>query len=282
MAEAPKNDDGQQDPTPPPTGDTLVIEGKLEAPPPAENGTTTTGGRDDNRHGEPRTFTAEDIERARREEKDKLYSDITSLKDELKAIKAEREKANKLAEDAAAKEAANQAKADADAKKKQEEELEVRQLLEQKEQEFQAQLDAIKAEREKDQELLAKERRYNELVTYRQRRLEEEADSIMPEIRDMVVLGNSEQEIEASIQDLQLRTQRVLEQMTASTQAARQQARGTQVTAPPVGPLESQPEFQQLTNADLKNMDMKTYAQNRERLLGAVSQRVRSQGPYGG
>ena len=278
MAPEPKKDDTQdpQDPTPP-AGDTLVIEGTIEKPDPPKAPAT---GDDQNQNH--RTFSSDDIEKARREEKDKLYGEIGSLKEELKAIKAEREKANKMAEEAAAKQAADQKKAEDEAKKKAEEEMSVKELLQQKEQEWTEQLNAIKAERERDQELLAKERRYNELVSYRQRRLEEEADTIMPELRDMVTLGNSEQEIEASIQALQDRTQRILDQITAGQQQARQQARGTTATAPPVGPLESQPEFQSLSNDDLKNMDIATYAKNRDRLLGAVSQKVRQSGPYGG
>lgn len=275
MAPEPKNDD-TQDPQDSPAGDTLVIEGTIEPPdqpkPPA--GDTGQNGN--------RTFSTEDIERARREEKDKLYGEIGNLKEELKAIKAEREKANKLAEEAAKREAEQQAKLEAEAKRKQEEEMSVKDLLAQKEQEWRQQIDTIKAERERDQELLAKERRYNELVSYRQRRLEEEADTIMPELRDMVSLGNSEQEIEASIQALQERTQRILEQITADRQHQRTQQRTTQPTAPPVGPMEAQPEFQQLSVDDLKNMDIATYGKNRDRLLGAVSQQVRNRGPYGG
>ncbi|HET7110281.1 MAG TPA: hypothetical protein VFI41_05380 [Gemmatimonadales bacterium] len=277
MAKTPEDLQGNQ--TDPPAGDTLVIEGGIEKPDPPK---APEGDQGHTQQGSGRTFTTDDIEKARREEKDKLYGEIGNLKEELKAIKAEREKANKLAEEAQKKEAEERAKAEAEAKKKQEEEMSVKDLLAQKEAEWQEQISAIKAERERDQELLAKERRYNELVSYRQRRLEEEQDTIMPELRDMVSLGNSEQEIEASIQALQDRTQRILEQITAGQQQHRQQQRGTTPTAPPVGPLESQPEFQSLTNDDLKNMDIATYAKNRERLLGAVSQRVRQQGPYGG
>lgn len=270
---APEKEEAQQDP-----GDTLVIEGKIE--PPSSNSINTNSS-----NGEPlagKTFTTDDIEKARREEKDKLYSEIGSLKDELKAIRAEREKENKAREEAARKAEEERQKAEAEARKKAEEEMSVKELLQQKESEWEKRLREIEEARQRDQELLAKERRYNELVSYRQRRLEEEADTIMPELRDMVVLGNSEQEIESSIQALQDRTQRILEQITAGQQAARQQQRGAQVTAPPVGPLESQQEFQNLTNEDLKNMDIATYGKNRDRLLGAVSQRVRNQGPYGG
>jgi hypothetical protein len=261
----------QEDPTPP-AGDTLVIEGTIEPPAPPKPPEPKTDSR----------FSAEDIEKARREEKDKLYPEIGALKEELKAIKAEREKANKMAEDAAQKEAAAQAKAEADAKKKAEEEMEVKDLLAQKEAEWEQRWRTLEEENARKDEILAKERRYNELVGYRQRRIEEEVETIMPELRGPVALGNSEQEIEASILQMQETTNRILEQVTAGQQQARQQQRGTTATAPPVGPLESQPEFQQLSNDDLKNMDIATYAKNRERLLGAVSQRVRTQGPYGG
>lgn len=265
--------------TPPadqPKGDVLEVPGKIEQPDPPkapEKNGDEPGGK---------TFSVEDIEKARREEKDKLYSEIGGLKDELKAIKAEREKANKAFEEQQKKEAEEQAKREAEAKKKAEEEMSVKELLAQKEQEWESRWKQLEEENARKDEILAKERRFNELMAYRQRRLEEEQDTIMPELRDMVTLGNSEQEIEASIQALQDRTQRILEQVTAGQQAHRQQQRGTTPTAPPVGPLESQQEFQQLSNDELKNMDMATYAKNRERLLGAVSQRVRSSGPYGG
>jgi DNA repair exonuclease SbcCD ATPase subunit len=271
----PEKDDAQQ-PQDPPAGDTLVIEGKLEKP--AEK--APEGSQNGDSAG--KTFTTEDIEKARREEKDKLYGRLQTMEEELKAMRAEREKRAKAEEEVRKRQEAEAAKAEEEARRKAEQEMELRQLLEQKEQEWESRFRSIEEERQRDQELLAKERRYNELVSYRQRRLEEEADSIMPELRDMVVLGNSEQEIEASIQALQDRTQRILEQITASQQVARQQQRGTTPTAPPVGPLESQPEFQQLSVDDLKNMDISTYAKNRDRLMTAVSQRVRERGPYGG
>lgn len=270
----------QQDPQDPPAGDTLVIEGGLAKP--DENGTTGDAGKDDNRHSDPKTFSVEDIEKARREEKDKLYGSMEEMKKELAELRKQREAQEKKEAEAAKKAEEERQKAEAEAKKKKEEEMSFKELLAQKEAEWQQQLDSLKMERERDQEILAKERRYNELVSYRSRRLEEEQDNIMPELRDLVRLGNSEDEIEQSLEEIKERTQRILQQVTQGQQQARQQQRGTQTTAPPVGPLESQQEFQQLSNDDLKNMDINTYAKNRDRLLGAVSQRVRERGPYGG
>jgi len=270
---APEQDDQtQQDP---PAGDTLVIEGTIEppAPPKEEEGETKPAGK---------TFSVEDIEKARREEKDKLYGSMEEMKKELAELRKAREAQQKAEEAARKKQEEEQAKAAAEAKRKKEEEMEVKQLLAQKEQEWEARFRQIEEENQRKDEILAKERRFNELVAYRQRRLEEEQDSIMPELRDLVQLGNTEEEIEQSLDAIKERTQRILAQVTQGQQQARQQAKGTTATAPPVGPLESQQEFQQLTNDDLKNMDMNTYAKNRDRLLGAVSQRVRGQGPYGG
>jgi hypothetical protein len=270
-------------PPPPPAADPpagLPVEGGLvqpDPPAPAGNGLTVptegivTG----------KTFTAEDIERARREEKDKLYGEIGGLKEELKAIKTERQKANEAFEAAAKAEADKAAAAEAAAKKKAEEEMGLKELLDQKQQEWENRFASIESERAMERELLAKERRFTELSQYRMARIEAEADSIMPELRDFVAVGPDEATIDASIANVQQRTAAILQQLTAAQQAARMGQRGTTVTAPPVGALESAQEFQNLTPDDLKNMDFATYAKNRDRLLGAVSQQVRQQGLYG-
>lgn len=251
----------------------LKIEGTIEPPTPPKPPEPDAPGR---------TFSTEDIEKARREEKDKLYGTIEEMKKDLAAFrKAEEERAK--TEAAARKKAEeDQAKAEADARKRAEEEMSAKQLLEQRDQEWQQRFNQLEEDNRRKDEILTKERRYNELVTYRQRRLEEEAETIAPQLRDLVILGNTEADIEASIADLQQRTNRILEQISAGQDAARRQTRTTSPTAPPVGPMEAQPEFQQLSNADLQSMDMATYAKNRDRLLGAVSQQVRNRGPYGG
>lgn len=272
MAE-PKKDEAKDQGAP--EGDTLVIEGTLESPAPEGNGQTTV---------EPpsgRTFTEDDIQKARREEKDKLYSSIDEMKKELAAFRKAEEERQKAEQAAAKKAEEERAKQEAEAKKRAEEEMTAKQLLEQKEQEWEQRWRTLEEENQRKDEILAKERRYNELMSYRSRRLEEEADTIAPQLRDLVVLGNSEQEIEASIADLQERTNRILEQIQAGREEARRNTRTTSATAPPVGPMETQQEFQSLSNTDLKGMDMQTYAKNRERLLGAVSQRVRERGLYG-
>src|SRR5437660_5876708 len=126
-------DPGQTTPPPPeePTGVQVPVEPEVTPPPPPKGSgpeATTTPGKADNNHS-TKTFTAEDIEKARKEEKDKLYKSIEDMKGQLAAItqeKAEREKAAKEAE----KQAAQAAKAKA------EEELSAKELLAKKEAEW--------------------------------------------------------------------------------------------------------------------------------------------------
>ena len=76
-----------------------------------------------------KAYTEEDLKRVREQEKSKLYPQIDSLKEELNLLKKEREE--RLAQMQAEKAAAEE-----EARKKAESEMDVRQLLEVKEQEL--------------------------------------------------------------------------------------------------------------------------------------------------
>ena len=148
-----------------------------------------------------KTFTADDLARAREQEKAKVYPKMEKMAEELAKAKA-------LAEELAAKEAEREAKRQAKAadreakqKEKEEKELSFKELLSKKEQEFQAQLEAERLEREKAFALLDRERQFQELMAYRAQRIEEERDAIVPQLIDLVN-GNSQEEIEQSIATL--------------------------------------------------------------------------------
>lgn len=268
-----KPPEGEQQP---PAGqEGIRIEGTLEEP-----GKPAEGSQNGEQGHATKTFSVEDIEKARREEKDKLYGSMDEMKKELSELRKFREAQAKAEEEAKKRSDAEEAKRAAEAKKKAEEEMELRELLASKEQEWDQRFQSIEQERQVERELLDKERRFTELQKYRLSRIEAEAEHVMPELRDFVAQGPDEAAIEASIEMVKQKTMSVLDQMTAAQQAARQQQRGTTPTAPPVGPMEQQQEFQNLTADDLRNMDMATYSKNRERLLGAVSDQVRSRGPY--
>lgn len=205
-------------------------------------------------------FTAEDLARVREQEKSKVYPQIERLREELAALKREKEERDAV-------EAAATAEAEAEARRKAEEEMEVRDLLSKKEQEFAAQLEAERMEREKAFALLETEKRFQELQTYRQQRLEQERDNIIPELLDLVD-GTSQEEIDASIANLQERSSRILESAQQAMQSARRDMAGSRVTAPAAGPLDTDPDNRMYTPDDIRQMSMADYMKNRQRLLG--------------
>lgn len=224
-----------------------------------------------------RMFTAEQLEEARRQEKDKLYPKIGSLEERLKVFEDERQEALRKAEEAAAEAARLQ-------REREEQEMSVRDLLSRKEdewkstfntaqQEWEQKFNALQAESEARAALLERERQYQELKTYTDRRLAEEAANIMPELLDLVG-GNTPEEIESSIQAAVAKTSAIVQSIQQALPQQQQRPRGIPTTGgTPSGPLENSTEQQTFTDSDLKSMDMTTYAANRERLLAAVSRR---------
>jgi hypothetical protein len=216
-------------------------------------------------------FTAEDIEKARREEKDKLYSRMETMQEQLARLEEER-KAREEAEKRAKEEEAARIKAEEEAA------METRELLEKKEQEWQAQLDELRTTYEQDKAVFDKERRFMELEQYKQARIEQESEYIMPELRDMIG-GSDEAAIDQSIEDMKQRTAIIMSNMTDAAQQQRQTQRGVAPTgAAPVGPMENVAENQSLTPEDIRTMDMETYRKYREQLVSAASAAYRRGG----
>ena len=224
-----------------------------------------------------RTFTEDDVEKIRQQEKDKLYkrledSDgrVKSLEDQLSTLSNESEVSKA--------EAARLAKAESDAlRRREEEELSAKELITKRETEFdeklkvvetewEGRLAKIEEERASQEAMLEKERRYRELETYLGRRMVEEEEYIIPELRDLAS-GTTEEEIDNSIAILKDRSSAILESIQQSTQPSG--LRGSPVTAPPVGPMETQTEQQTLSAEDIRNMPMEQYMQMRDRLLKA-------------
>jgi len=224
-----------------------------------------------------RTFTEDDVEKIRQQEKDKLYkrledSDgrVKSLEDQLSTLSNESEVSKA--------EAARLAKAESDAiRKREDEELSAKELITKRETEFdeklkvvetewEGRLAKIEEERASQEAMLEKERRYRELETYLGRRMVEEEEYIIPELRDLAS-GTTEEEIDNSIAILKDRSSAILESIQQSTQPSG--LRGSPVTAPPVGPMETQTEQQTLSAEDIRNMPMEQYMQMRDRLLKA-------------
>jgi hypothetical protein len=226
-----------------------------------------------------KVFTADDLAKAREQEKAKVYPKMEKMAEELAALKKQAEEVAAKESEKEAKRAAKEAERVAKAKQKEEEELSVKELLTKKEQEFQSQLDAERLEREKAFALLEKERQFAELMNYRQTRLEQERDSIVPELIDLIQ-GNSKDEIEQSIAMLKEKSSSILASAQAAMQSAKQQMAGTRITAPASGPLDNDSEQTSYSPDSLRDMSMADYAKQRAKLLGTAASN-RGQGLFG-
>ena len=236
-----------------------AVQGNLEAPVPG--------------------FTADDLAKARAQEKAKLYPQMEKMQEELAKAKA-------LAEGLAAKDAereaeraAKRAEREAKQKDKEEKELSFKELLSKKEQEFQSQLEAERLERERAFALLDTERKFQDLMNYRAQRIEEERDSIVPQLIDLVS-GSSQEDIEQSIETLKAKSAGIMQDVQQATMNAKQSMAGTRITAPASGPLDNDSEHNPLTIDPSKGISMDDYIKNRHKYLGAAANN-RGQGLFG-
>jgi len=224
-------------------------------------------------------YTADDIAKAREQEKAKLYPQLEKMKEELASLKREREEAAAREAERQARIAEEESRA-AQLKKEQEEnELSFKDLLKKKEQEFQAQLENERLERERAIALLDQERKFQELMNYRQARLEQERDNIIPELIDLIE-GDSQNAIEQSISTLKEKSARILESAQQAMQSARAQMAGPRITAPAAGPLDNDSSQQTLTPDSIRDMSLADYAKQRAKLLGNAASN-RGQGLFG-
>lgn len=221
-------------------------------------------------------YTEDDLAKVRSQEKDKLYPQIDKLKEEVEALKKEKQ------EEATRKavEASERLAAEADKKKREEEsDLDVRELLSKKEQEWSEQLERERQERERAFALLEREKDFANLQSYKQNRIEQEREAIMPELLDLIG-GNTTEEVDASLESLKERSARILESAQSAMQNARKEMTGTRATLPPAGPLETNSEQRNFTAQDIASMSMNEYAKYRDKLMSDTA-RGKSKGLFG-
>ena len=212
-------------------------------------------------------YTDDDLAKVRSQEKEKLYPQIENLKAELNSFKKEKE------EEAAQR----AAEAEAIAAKVREEalaELDSKSYADARLSELQEQLERERVERERAFALLEREKTYADLQAYRQQIIDQERDSIIPELVDLIQ-GNTREEVQASVENLKDRSARILESAQSAMQNARKEMKGTSVTTPPNGPLENNSEQRNFTPQEIAEMPMNEYSKNRNRLL---SQRAQGKG----
>lgn len=224
-------------------------------------------------------FTAEDISKARSQEKAKLYPQVEKLQEELALLKKERDDRAAVEAERAARRKERETERLAQQKAQEEEEMSFKTLLKNKEQEFETKLEQERLEREKAFALLEREREFQELSQYRQQRLEAERENIIPELVDLIS-GNSKDEIEQSIAGLKERSAKIFENVAAASQQTRKEMVGTRATLPASGPLDNDSEQRSYSPTDISNMSLADYAKNRAKLLGSNGNN-RGQGLFG-
>lgn len=209
-------------------------------------------------------WTDEDIENARRQEKEKLYPRIEDMQTQLRTLADERE-----AEKAERQRVTDEA--EVLRRTEEEKQMEVRDLLDRREKEWKDQIDSLNARYDADRAVFQKERDLQEAELYRRDRIAQEANEILPELRDFIT-GATPDEIDASIETMKQRTASVLANLVAAEPPqVPYQPRGAAPTVPPVGPMEQLPSYETLTPEDIRGMSMDDYKRHRSALLQATS-----------
>jgi hypothetical protein len=217
-------------------------------------------------------YTDEDLAKVRSQEKDKLYPQIESLKEELNSLRKEKE------EEASRRNADAQAEAER-ARVEALSELDSKSYADARLSELQEQLERERQERERAFALLEREKTYADLQAYRQQVIEQERDNIIPQLVDFIQ-GNSREELAESVERLKERSASILESAQSAMQNARKEMKGTSISAPPAGPLETNSEQRSLTPQEIAAMSMNDYAKYRDRLMSDAA-RGKSRGLFG-
>lgn len=214
-------------------------------------------------------FSSADIENARKQEKDKLYGRLDKQQEQIDSFQqmADLQRQEKEEAQAAAEEARKQKELDemsaVDRMKAVEDDL--KSQLSQFRSEADERLNALQSELAAKDALIERERQYQEVVSHKNRLLQEYSDRILPELVDLVV-GNTKEDVEASISSLVGRSDAIMSNSQAALQP--QRVRGVPATGgSTTGPLEMQTEQQTFTSEQIDAMSMEDYGKIRDRLL---------------
>jgi alanyl-tRNA synthetase len=219
-------------------------------------------------------FTAADIERARQEEKDKVYGRVDDLTAKFQEAQKEIEALRKAREAEVAALEEKQKAAEEAARKKAEDEMSAKELLEKRTQEMQQTMLTFQQEREQERLVFAKEQEFNQLRSYAQNLVQTALSNneIAPELADYVS-GNTREEIDASLALAKSKTDAIVQGIQQAQVQARAAMKGVSATGySTTGPMDTNSGQQSYSVDDLKNMPMHEYAKIRDKLIPATSQ----------
>jgi hypothetical protein len=227
------------------------------------------------------TFTAEDIENARKQEKDKVYGKLEETKTELAGLREQIGSLTAAEQRRQAELLADQERLQEEARRQEEEGLDAATLIQRKTQEWEQQVNTLNSqweerfnqseqERQAAEAIAAREREFNDLKDYTQNQVAANQEKIAPELLPWIQ-GNTQAEVDAAI----ARAIETTDQIAAQFQQAFEQNPGAQQqmfapqpptvpgTRPTGGPANYDPagqQSQQLTPEQIKNMPMDQYA----------------------
>lgn len=251
-------------------------------------------------HPEQR-FTAADLERVRSEEKDKLYPQITELKETIGELNNKVGTLSQAEEQRLASATAEKDRLEAEARAVEEKELSAHDLLLRKDQEWNEKISGLEKtwqqrfeeseERTKIAEAAAlKEREFADLRDYVQAKIAENQNDIAPQLLAYIG-GNSTEEVDASIARAKATTEEIIADLQAQSGVQQQTfIPGTNVPVPQPGPgtritggpgnVDPAAFSQQLTAEQIANMPMAEYAKLRPQLIKTNSS-TSGRGLYG-
>ena len=215
------------------------------------------------------------IERARQEEKDKLYPRFEELSTSVRTLTQEREERLTV-------ESTEQLRLADEARIAKEAEMDARTLAENYKSEMDTRFAALEEQRAIDQAIAQKEIQLAGLESYTVRRLSEEQNAILPELLDLVT-GSSQEAVEESIAKMKERTSLIMTGVQEFIgQQPPQRIPPISVTGQP--PIDSgagnDPLDRQITHEEIGAMTMEEYTANRQDIRRAGSEYVRQNGIY--
>lgn len=213
------------------------------------------------------------LAKVRDDVKGQLYGRIEKSEAELAELRTFREQ----------QQAAAQAEADrvAEAERKAAEaEMDAKQLLDTRTQEFERQFMEMRQEMALRDALLQKERERGELMAYIQRRVAEERDEIAPELIDYIG-GESSEMVEASIATAKAKTASILEGVRQAQTQFRQEMPGVSTGAGNIGPVDSAGGQRQYTADEIAAMSPASPEYQKLRSAYGMDRAGRGHGLYG-
>ena len=220
---------------------------------------------------DPKMYSEEDLAKAREQEKSKVYRRLETLQETVARLEAEAKERATLEQEAKEAEAKR-------LREQEESEMSAKDLIAKKEAEWAEQQRQLREEIEAERALRQRESQFAELMAHREQVLDQYRDRVAPELLDLIQ-GDTPEAIQASAENMEERTERILAQTQEAMQNARQQMPTARVTAPASG--ENVGSERQFTAQEIAGMSMADYAKHRQRLLGQGADGPKSRGLFG-